>query len=187
SCASSRARRMRCAAPPSWRRSRSSASSKPPTRPGVAEKEDLDMRSFVALAVAASAVAAALAAGAGRAAPAGAAWSRISGPTQPGNQLGLARTSDGVLHVVWNRGATPTSIFETRLSPAGQPAGTSTVANGWDGNQGLALLVMPDASLRLFAAGAVRSGSNVYGINTFTASPHGGDWTLQSGSSWGGA
>ncbi|HZO50319.1 MAG TPA: hypothetical protein VFB26_09250, partial [Gaiellaceae bacterium] len=145
------------------------------------------MRSFVALAVAASAVAAALAAGAGRAAPAGAAWSRISGPTQPGNQLGLARTSDGVLHVVWNRGATPTSIFETRLSPAGQPAGTSTVANGWDGNQGLALLVMPDASLRLFAAGAVRSGSNVYGINTFTASPHGGDWTLQSGSSWGGA
>ena len=113
-------------------------------------------------------------------ATAGAGWSRISGPSQPGNQLGLARTADGVLHVVWNRGATNTSIFETRLSAAGRAAGTSTVATGWNGNSGLALLTMPDGTLRLFAAGTG-------GINTFTAPAAGKSWAAQTGTSWGGA
>jgi len=122
----------------------------------------------------------AVAAAAVHAAPTGAAWSRISGPTQPGSQLGLARTHDGVLHVIWNRGAQSTSVFETRLSPAGAAAGTSTVAKGWQGNNGLALLTMPDGTLRLFTPG-------VGGINTFTAPAGGRSWTLQSGTTWGGA
>src|SRR5439155_7997170 len=65
--------------------------------------------------------------------------------------------------------------------------GTSTVATGWDGNGGLALVVMPDKSLRLFAAGATQPGSAAAGINTFTAPEGGGSWTLQSGVYWGGA
>jgi len=113
-------------------------------------------------------------------ATAGVGWSRISGPSQPGNQLGLARTADGVLHVIWNRGATNTSIFETRLSAAGKALGTSTVAAGWNGNGGLALLTMPDGTLRLFAAGTG-------GINTFTAPAAGKSWSAQTGTSWGGA
>ena len=72
----------------------------------------------VALAAGIAGAAAAAAGSAGTAT----AWSRISGPTQPGVQLGLARTSDGVLHVIWNRGATNTSIFETRFSAAGRSA-----------------------------------------------------------------
>ena len=139
------------------------------------------------LALAASLGVVALTAGAVLAAPGASTWSRISGPTQPGAQLGLARTQDGVLHVVWNKGATPTSIFETRLSPTGSAAGTSTVATGFDGNGGLALLAMPDQTLRLFAAGATHPGSTAYGINTYTAPTHGGSWSLQSGASWGGA
>ncbi|HEY1366389.1 MAG TPA: hypothetical protein VGF23_04725 [Gaiellaceae bacterium] len=134
---------------------------------------------LVATAVAATAAAS-------RAAPARTSWARISGPTQPGVQLGLARTPDGVLHVIWNRGATPTSIFETRLSPSGKTTGTSTVATGFDGNGGLALVAAPDQSLRLFAAGATQPGSTAYGINTFTAPASGGTWTLQS-AYWGGA
>lgn len=114
------------------------------------------------------------------AAGASTSWSRISGPTQPGVQLGLARTADGVLHVIWNRGGTNTSIFETRYSAAGRAAGTSTVATGWNGNGGLALLAMPDRTLRLFAPGTG-------GINTFTAPEHGGTWSHQSGLGWGGA
>src|SRR5689334_14527141 len=106
------------------------------------------------------------------------AWSRISGPTQPGIQLGLARTADGVLHVVWNRGAQSTSIFETRFSAAGHAVGTSTVATGWQGNGGLALLVMPDGTLRLFTPG-------VGGINTFTAPAGGRNWTHQNVPGWG--
>ena len=106
-------------------------------------------------------------------------WARISGPSQAGNQLGLARTADGVLHVAWNRGNTSTSIFETRISPAGRVAGTSTIATGWDGNGGLALLALPDESLQLFAPGTG-------GIRTFTAPEGGGAWAAQ-GSGWGGA
>ena len=109
------------------------------------------------IALAASLGAAALVAGAVGAAPAASTWSRISGPVQAGSQLGLARTSDGVLHVIWNRGNSSTSIFETRLSPAGKAVGTSTVTTGWQGNGGLALVVMPDKTLRLFAPGAAAS------------------------------
>jgi hypothetical protein len=139
------------------------------------------------IVLAASLGAVALAAGAVGASTRGSTWSRISGPTQPGSQLGLARTQDGVLHVIWNRGATPTSIFETRLTAAGAPAGTSAVATGWDGNAGLGLLVMPDRSLRLFASGGVHPGSNPSGINTLTAPEHGGSWAVQGGTTWGGA
>ena len=107
------------------------------------------------------------------------AWTRVSGPTQPGQQLGLSRTADGVLHVIWNRGASNTSIFETRFSAAGKDVGTSTVATGWDENNGLALLVMPDRTLRLFAPGAD-------GMKTFTAPAAGKTWTEQAVAGWGG-
>jgi hypothetical protein len=132
------------------------------------------------------AAAASLTAAAGHASPAG--WSRISGPTGAGDQLGLARTG-GVLHVIWNRGARATSIFDTRLSAAGTPVGTSTVATGWDGNGGLALLAMPDKTLRLFAAGGHTPGlgSSLVGVNTLTAPSAGAPWTLAPGVVWGGA
>jgi hypothetical protein len=130
---------------------------------------------LVAAALASALVAAAAAAGS---AATSTPWTRISGPTAPGAQLGLARTPDGVLHVIWNRGATPTSIFETRLSSAGKTVGTSTVAGGWNGNNGLALVVMRDRTLQLFAVG---NG----GINTFTAPSGGGSWS-HGGAAWGG-
>jgi hypothetical protein len=131
---------------------------------------------FATVALAALA-AAAVASGSGSTAP---HWDRISGPTQPGSQLGLARTPDGVLHVIWNRGNGPTTISETRLSSAGKTIGASTVVTGWNGNGGLALLAMPDKTLRLFAPGTG-------GINTFTAPERGGSWAQQSGLGWGGA
>jgi hypothetical protein len=118
----------------------------------------------------------ALAASAGASSP---GWARVSGPSQPGSQLGLARTADGVLHVIWNRGATNTSVFESRFSTTGNAAGTSTIATGWNGNSGLALLTMPDGTLRLFAAGT-------NGIHTFTAPSAGKSWTAQPVAGWGG-
>ncbi len=145
----------------------------------------LSLRLVAALAVASLAAASSLAVQARSTAPT--AWTRISGPTQPGIQLGLARTADGVLHVIWNRGSSSTSILETRLSPAGKVIGTSTVATGWGGNGGLALLVMPDKTLRLFAAGSVKPLSAASGINTLTAPAAGGKWSLQTGVYWGGA
>jgi hypothetical protein len=126
-----------------------------------------------------AAVLAAVAAVAGAAGAAG-GWTRVSGPAAAGVQLGLARTADGVLHVIWNRGATNTSIYENRFSAAGKSLGTSTVATGWNGNVGLALLAMPDRTLRLFAAGTD-------GIHMFTAPAAGKHWAADSTPPWGGA
>jgi hypothetical protein len=131
----------------------------------------------------------ATAVGARRAPAAGSSWRRISGPTGAGVQLGLARTSDGVLNVIWNRGnPAPTTIFDTRLSGTGASLGTKTIKTNWGGANGLALLVMPDGSLRLFASGAQSTGSPVGGISTFTAQADGTGWTLANpGAPWGGA
>ena len=65
------------------------------------------------------------------------------------------------------------------MNGAGRPSGASTVATGWNGNGGLALLTMPDGTLRLFAAGTA-------GIHTFTAPAAGRSWSPQS-AVWGGA
>jgi hypothetical protein len=115
-------------------------------------------------------------------------WARISGPSGAGIELGLARTADGTLHVIWNRGnPAPTSIFDTRVSPAGKKLATTTVATNWGGANGLALLVMPDKTLRLFASGSPVTGSPIGGINTLTAQGNGTGWKLDQGAVWGGA
>ena len=118
-------------------------------------------------------------------------WTRISGPKNAGPQLGLARRADGTLDVIWNRGSgtMPTTIFDTRLSPAGDTLGTTTVATNWGGAMGLGLLVMPDRTLRLFATGAHAPGTppGQSGMNTLTAKADGTGWTLAAGDIWGGA
>jgi hypothetical protein len=145
-------------------------------------------RTTIALALAVSlAAVAALTGGVGHAAGR-ASWARISGPTGAGIELGLARTSDGVLHVIWNRGnPAPTSIFDTRISPGGKTLGTTTVVTNFGGAGGLALLVMPDGTLRLFATGDVTTGSPAGGFNTFTAPASGTAWSRDQGLLWGGA
>jgi hypothetical protein len=119
-------------------------------------------------------------------------WSWISSgtdsATEPGIQLGLARTPNGILHVIWNRGVSPTTIYQTLISAKGSDLGTTTVATDWDGNGGLALIAMPNHTLRLFASGGYRSGLGAHfvGVNTFTAPESGASWTRASGVVWGG-
>jgi hypothetical protein len=142
-------------------------------------------RTRVALVLATGALAAGVG-GASSAGP-GSAWSRISGPNDAGDQLGLARTPNGTLHTIWNRGSqAPSSIFDTRFSLGGTKQGTTTVASHWDGaKNGLALLLMPDKTLRLFTSGDHASPDSSGGISTFTAPASGGSWTLQP-DVWGG-
>jgi hypothetical protein len=129
----------------------------------------------------------ALTAGASRPAVAGSSWTRITGPGNTGQQLGLARTADGVLNVIWNRGdPAPTSILNTRFSPTGTALATQSVGSNFGGAGGLSLLVMPDGTLRLFASGAHANGSAVAGVNTFTAQANGTGWTLDPSAVWGG-
>jgi hypothetical protein len=145
-------------------------------------------RISLAAVVVITAAAAAITAASGAARTAAAPWQRITGPNNTGAQLGLARTADGALNTIWNRGnPAPTSIFDTRFSATGAKLGTATVATNFGGAGGLALLVMPDKSLRLFASGAPVTGSAVVGINTFTAAASGKGWKLDDGAVWGGA
>ncbi len=140
----------------------------------------------IALALAAAVAAVGLLVGAGSASPAASPWTRISGPNSAGDQLGLARVPNGTLHVIWNRGKqAPSSIFDTRFSPAGAKLGTSTVTSGWGGTNGLALLAMPDKTLRLFATGTHASADSNGGMSTFTAPASGTSWALQP-DVWGG-
>ncbi|HEY1593748.1 MAG TPA: hypothetical protein VGF74_00015 [Thermoleophilaceae bacterium] len=115
-------------------------------------------------------------------------WNRIDGPTGAGNEIGLVRGSDGVLHAVWIKGTTPSTISDTRISARGRPAGTSTVASGWDGNGGIAGLMMPDQTLRLFVTGGhvPNLPTAQTGVNSFTAPASGSPWTLDAGRVWGG-
>lgn len=147
------------------------------------------MRSTLTVLAACGVLAAALFAGVSSATTAspGPSWARISGPNNAGDQLGLARTADGTLHVIWNRGnQPPSSIFDTRFSPGGANLGTTTVTSSWDGaKNGLALLVMPDKTLRLFATGGHSDADSNGGMSTFTATAGGTGWSLQP-DVWGG-
>jgi hypothetical protein len=115
-------------------------------------------------------------------------WNRIDGPTGAGNEIGLVRGADEVLHAVWISGTTPSTISDTRIAAAGRPAGTSTIASGWDGNGGIAGLLMPDQTLRLFVTGGHTPNlpTAQTGVNSFTAPASGSPWTLDAGRVWGG-
>ena len=116
-------------------------------------------------------------------------WVRISGGTSDatavGSQLGLARTAGGTLNVIWNRGTSKATIFDTRISSGGKITGTTTVATNWSGNSGLALLSTAGNLLQLFAGGG-SIGSSYNGINAFTAPASGALWAHVPKVSWGG-
>jgi hypothetical protein len=61
-------------------------------------------------------------------------WSLLgSGMRTVSGQIGTARTSDGVLHVIWSRGGagTPYALFETAVTPAGKVSPAQTIVSGW--------------------------------------------------------
>src|SRR6188472_3792982 len=86
-------------------------------------------------------------------------WSRITA-TNLFNfaEPGLARTSDGVLHVVWHEpvNAQSESLMHSAVSPAGAQVGNAVpIQSGWNSiNAQPDLTVSPDGStLRVFFAG----------------------------------
>src|SRR3954462_2506634 len=61
-------------------------------------------------------------------------WSLLGSGMRTGSgQIGTARTSDGVLHVIWSRGGagTPYALFETAVTPAGKVSRAQTIVSGW--------------------------------------------------------
>jgi hypothetical protein len=104
-------------------------------------------------------------------------WARVSGPSHAGTQIALAHEGSA-LHAISAQGA-PATITDTLIGKDGGAVGSSTVATGFDGTGGLALLTMPDGSLRLLAAGGYTRGlgSHDVGVNSFIRAFGGTTWS----------
>jgi hypothetical protein len=120
------------------------------------------------------------------AAPASAApWKRMTTPDGSStDQVGLARTGDGVLHVVWHHRTGPNTedLNHTVIARAGRIGATNPIQSGWTSITNTALVVAP-GGLRAFWGGLRTTESSDPQRETNTAlSPDGGaSWSLQPG------
>src|ERR687893_1183975 len=112
-------------------------------------------------------------------------WKRVTTPDGSSDQVALARTADGVLHLVWSPATGPNTeeLNHTVLLRNGRLGGTNPVQTGWLGFSNAALVVEP-GGLRAFWGGFRTTDSSDPHDEVSTAlSPDGGaTWVLQPGS-----
>ncbi|MBM2821945.1 MAG: hypothetical protein HW413_691 [Thermoleophilia bacterium] len=111
-------------------------------------------------------------------------WTRLPGTVFNFAEPGLARTSDGVLHVLYVRkNGAMSDLVHVAVSPAGK-VGSHTVALGrWRTMNHPDVVRLQDGSLRTFFGG-IRStgqGETNTALNTATAPARGAPWELQIG------
>lgn len=134
---------------------------------------------FAAVAIGAGAVAVLPASGG----PPG-SWTQLPGTVVNFAQPGLARTSDGALHVVFTRkNGTKSELAHSTVSAAGKLGTTSVALGNWSAMSHPDLVRMPDGSLRVFFGGirSTSAGETNNAMNTATAPASGATWTLQTG------
>jgi hypothetical protein len=112
-------------------------------------------------------------------------WKRVTTPDGAStDQVGLARTADGVLHVVWSHPTGPNTedLSHTVVGRNGRIGATSPIQSGWIGFSNAAVVVDP-RGLRAFWGGFRTTDTNDPQRETNTAlSPDGGaSWVLQPG------
>ena len=111
-------------------------------------------------------------------------WTRLPGTVINFAEPGLARTPDGVLHVVYTRkNGTKEDLVHVAVTPAGKVGADSVAFGGWSAMSHPDLLRMPDGTLRAFFGG-IRStapGESNNAMNTATAPAVGIPWTLKAG------
>jgi hypothetical protein len=108
-------------------------------------------------------------------------WTRITDTNLRNiDEVGLARTSDGVLHVVWPADVGPLdkAVMHTAISPDGTAGTATTVATGLHSLGNPDVVVEPSGGLRAFF-GATTGANETDGIRTATAGSDGASWTAQ--------
>src|SRR5262245_4215219 len=111
-------------------------------------------------------------------------WTRLPGTVVNFAEPGLARTSDGVLHVVYTRKAgTKSELAHATVSAGGNIGSTAVALGGWASMSHPDLLRLPDGSLRVFFGGirSTNPGETNNAMNTATAPASRAQWTLQPG------
>src|SRR6185503_1130692 len=105
-----------------------------------APRKDEDMRIHTAAVTAAILL---LAAPTAVAAP----WQRLTAPDgRTIDQVALARSADGILHVAWHHPTGPNTedLLHTSVAPDGTIGATVPINSGWVGFQNPALVTAPD-------------------------------------------
>lgn len=111
-------------------------------------------------------------------------WTRLPGTVINFAEPGLARTSDGVLHVVYTRrNGNKEDLIQLEVSPAGKVGPDAVAIGGWSAMSHPDLLRMPDGSLRAFFGGirSTNAGETNKRLSTATAPASGAPWTLKTG------
>ena len=111
-------------------------------------------------------------------------WTRLPGTVINFAEPGLARTSDGVLHVIYQRGnGTKEDLIHLEVSPAGKVGADAVALGGWATMSHPDLMRMPDGTLRAFFGGirSTAAGETNTSLNTATAPAAGAPWTLKLG------
>ena len=121
------------------------------------------------------------------AAPAASAapWKRVTTPDGAStDQVGLARTGDGVLHLVWSHPTGPNTedLLHTAIARNGRIGATNPIQSGWTGFTNAALVVDP-GGLRAFWGGFRSTDTNdpQRETNTAVSADGGAGWALQAG------
>ena len=84
-------------------------------------------------------------------------WTRLPGTVVNFAEPGLARTSDGVLHLVYTRkSGTKAEVAHVTVSAGGKVGSAAVALGGWSSMSHPDLLRMPDGSLRVFFGGIRR-------------------------------
>ncbi|MDQ3953690.1 MAG: hypothetical protein M3279_12140 [Actinomycetota bacterium] len=115
-------------------------------------------------------------------------WTKIGNPSVNFAQPGMARTSDGTLHLVWVRetagNAAADDVVHTSIAAGGTAGSTDVVQSAWASAWPVPDLVLtPDGGLRAFWGGIRSTASNEEhtNISTATAPSSGPPWTLHPG------
>jgi hypothetical protein len=112
-------------------------------------------------------------------------WKRVTTPDLANSdQAGVARTADGVLHLVWSPRASQNTedLRHTAIAANGRLGVTSAVQSGWAGLTNAALVVEP-AGLRVFVGGQRSTDPSEANdeLSTLLSTDGGGSWSLQAG------
>jgi len=107
-------------------------------------------------------------------------WTRIAlGGMDVSDQVGLARSSDGVLHVAWRRQAATQELLQTPIAASGQVNPTVTILSDW-ASVGSPALVAQGPVLYAFFPGTatLTTGDPTFGLDLARSPDAGASWQV---------